>query len=85
MNNIMRKLNWKTYLESDVIRRLGECCNTKSDLPKLVNARWLFYKETGKAEQGFTKEDALIYVLELLDSNSQDFDLTEDEYNELCK
>ena len=76
---------WTEYLEAAVYIRLCECRNTKSDLPKLVNARWLFYKETGKAKQGFTKEDALVDILDILDSNCQYTDLTEDEYNELCK
>jgi len=40
-------------------------------------------KEQGKDKLGFTKEDALISVLELLDCNSQFFDLTTDEYKEL--
>lgn len=76
---------WTEHLETDVYTRLRECRNIRSDLPKLVNARWLFYKETGKDTQGYTKEDALIYILELLDSNNQYVDLTQDEYNELCK
>ena len=77
--------NWTEHLEADVYTRLCNCCNIRSDLPKLVNARWLFYKETEKDTQGFTKEDALVDILELLDSNSQYIDLTYDEYNELCK
>lgn len=76
---------WTEHLEGTVYTRLCECRNTRSDLPKLVNARWLFYKESGKDTQGFTKEDALVDILELLDSNSQYIDLTHDEYNELCK
>lgn len=76
---------WTEHLEADVYTRLCKCRNIRSDLPKLVNARWLFYKETGKDTQGYTKEDALIYILELLDSNNQYIDLTQDEYNELCK
>ena len=74
---------WTEHLEADVYRRLCACSNVKSDLTQLVNARWLFYKETGKAAQGFTKEDALVYILELLDSNGQDFELTCDEYEEI--
>lgn len=76
---------WTEHLEADVYTRLCECRNIKSDLPKLVNARWLFYKETGKDTQGYIKADALVDILDLLDSNSQYIDLTEDEYNELCK
>lgn len=74
---------WLQHLSSDVYMRLSNCRTIRSDLQELVNAKWLSYKENGKAEQGFTKEDALVAVLEFLDSNSQSFDLTEDEYNEL--
>lgn len=76
---------WTEHLNSGVYQRLCNCQTIKSDLPSLVSAKWLFYKETGKDTQGFTKEDALIAILELLDCNSQYIDLTKDEYNELCK
>lgn len=79
------KKKWTDVLSGDVYSRLCNCTTTKSDITALVNARWLFYSECGKAEQGFTKEDALIFVLELLDCNSVDIELTKDEYNELCK
>ena len=76
---------WTEHLEAEVYTILCECRNLRSDLPLLVNALWLFYKETGKDTQGFTKEDALVDILDQLDSNSQYIDLTHDEYNELCK
>lgn len=75
---------WLKHLSTDVYTRLCSCRTIQADLQELVNAKWLFYKETGKAEKGFTKEDALVAVLELLDCNSQSFDLTADEYNDLC-
>lgn len=74
--------SWTDYLPSDVSERLGMCCNTREDIPILVNAKWKKMKEQGKDKIGYTKEDALIQVLEHLDCNSQDFDLTIDEYNE---
>ena len=76
---------WTDKLSGDVYDRLCHCRNTKADLPALVNAKWMHYKEQGKDKQGFTKEDALVSVLELLDSNSQWelADLTKDEYDEL--
>ena len=42
-------------------------------------------KNKGKDKQGFTKEDALIQILEWLDVNGQWqlADITVDEYNEL--
>jgi arsenate reductase-like glutaredoxin family protein len=55
----------------------------KSDIQELVNAEWLLYKEIGKDKKGFTKEDALVAILELLDCNSLCFDLTKEEYDSL--
>lgn len=79
------KTKWINHLPEEVYIRLCNCKTRKSDLPTLVDAKWLSYKENGKAEQGFTKEDALVAVLELLDCNSCSFDLTKDEYDELCR
>lgn len=77
------KKHWTDTLQNDVYARLCNCHTIKADLPQLVNAKWLSYKENGKEEQGFIKEDALVAVLELLDCNSCYFDLSEDEYNKL--
>lgn len=79
------KMKWTDQLSDDVYCRLCSCRTIKADLPELVNARWLAYKETGKDKQGFIKEDALVAILELLDSNSCLFDLSEGEYNNLCR
>ena len=79
------KKHWTDNLSNDVAVRLENCRTIKADLPELVSVKWLSYKENGKAEQGFTKEDALVAVLELLDCNSCYFDLTADEYAALCK
>ena len=81
----MEREGWLKYLSDDVHTRLGNCCSCKEDIPLLVNAKWRYYKEIGKDKKGFTKEDALIAVLELLDCNGQNVDLTRDEYNELKK
>lgn len=69
----------------DVYQRLCECRNTKEDLTHLVNIRWMWMQSKGKNKQGFTKEDALVYILDWLDSNSQWqlADLTREEYDEL--
>ena len=80
----MGKKHWTDNLTEDVWLRLRECRTRKTDIPALVNAKWINYQENGKAEKGFTKEDALVDVLELLDCNSCYFDLTEDEYSVLC-
>lgn len=80
-------MKWTDFLDPDVYERLGNCRSLKSDIPALVNAKWASLKESGKDKEGFDKEDALVYVLELLDCNGQDFgaDLTTDEYNDLCR
>jgi len=83
MNNKPQK-RWTEYLPNDVYTRLCNCTTIRQDLPFLVSAKWRAYQESGKATAGFTKEDALVAVLELLDCNSIDFELTMDEYNELC-
>ena len=74
---------WTDKLSNDVYVRLCNCMTKKSDIQELVNAKWLLYKEIGKDKEGFTKEDALVSVLELLDCNSSCFDLTEEEYDNL--
>lgn len=78
-------MNWTKYLSNDVYMRLCECHTIKADLSALVNAKWLYIKDKGKDKQGWTKEDALVDVLELLECNSISWvwDLTKDEYNEL--
>lgn len=77
--------DWKDYLSNEVYIRLCDCRTIRSDIPQLVNAKWKSYQESGKADKGFTKEDCLIAILELLESNSCYFDLTEDEYKEICQ
>lgn len=79
------KSNWLSKLPYDVLHRLEACCTKKSDLPYLVNAKWLDCKEKGRDKLGYTKEDVLVDVLDHLDCNSQWFDLTEDEWKELIK
>ncbi len=70
---------------SDVYMRLCDCRNTKEDLPILINIRWEWLKLKGKDTEGFTKEDAVVQIFELLDSNSQYYltDVSEEEYDEL--
>lgn len=81
----MKKV-WTQHLRADVYERLCNCRSMKSDLADLVNAKWLSYMEAGKDLAGFTKEDALISVLELLDCNGQDFgaELTREEWEGLA-
>lgn len=79
----MRK-NWTDRLRPEVDERLAACTTIRADLPELVAAKWAAMVEAGKREEGFTREDALVSVLELLDENGRNFDLTVDEYNDLC-
>ena len=74
---------WTDGLPADVYARLCNCGSVKSDLPILVNTKWSYYKAVGKDKNGFIKEDALVSVLEMLDCNGIDIELTADEYNEL--
>lgn len=75
---------WTDNLDGEVLTRLCNCRSRKSDIESLVNAKWLSMVEAGKDKRGFTKEDALVDVMDLLDCNGQFFDLTADEYQELC-
>lgn len=77
--------SWTDYLSEGVERRLGNCHSSRSDIEELVNTRWFWMKEHGKDKEGFTKEDALVYILDLLDCNSQYIDLTKAEYDALCR
>lgn len=76
---------WTDRLSGEVYHRLCECRSRKEDLRFLVNAKWETMKEQGKDKEGFTKEDALVQILDLLDCNGQWMltDLTKDEYDRL--
>ena len=80
-----KNMKWTDNLKADVFGRLRECHSLKSDIESLVAAKWSAMVEDGKDKAGFTKEDALVFVLELLDCNGQCFDLTQDEYNSLIR
>lgn len=72
---------WTDSLNESVWQRLANCTSIKKDIEPLTQARWNFIKN----KEGYTKEDALIYVLELLDCNSIDVDMTKDEYNSILQ
>lgn len=80
---MIRKKSWTDNLPTDVCNRLCECRSLRSDIKILVNVKWASMVAEGKKEQGFVKEDALVYVLDLLDSNGQFIDLTRGEYDAL--
>jgi hypothetical protein len=75
--------NWTDRLPEDVYNRLCNCCSRQSDIATLVNVKWAAMIEAGEREEGFTKEDALVQILDLLDSNGQFFDLSRAEYDGL--
>lgn len=76
-------MKWIDYLPSDVRERLKNCISRKDDLPALLEAKWKAMKEQGKDKEGFTKEDALVDILDLLDSNGKFIDLSKEEYIDL--
>lgn len=76
---------WTEKLPEAIYTRLCDCKTRKEDLQTLVNAKWGAYKEEGRDKRGFTKEDALIAILELLEWNSITINLTEEEYNKLWR
>lgn len=75
--------HWTDKLPRDVYSRLCACHSLRSDVSTLVNVKWAAMVEDGKREEGFTKEDALVEILELLDCNGQFLDLSRDEYDSL--
>lgn len=79
------KKNWTDNLPGDVRMRLYECRSRRGDIPTLVDVKWAYMKEAGKDREGYTKEDALVSILDLLDSNGQWVlaDLSRDEYDAL--
>ena len=70
---------WTEFLSEEVYNRLAACRSTKADILPLAKAKWAVIRH----KEGFTPEDALVAVLELLDCNSCYFDLTTDEYNDI--
>jgi hypothetical protein len=75
--------DWTDYLCAEVHSRLTACTSRRDDIGPLTVAKWRWMKENGKDKEGFTEENALICILELLDCNGRFFDLTEGEYRSL--
>ena len=73
--------NWCDGLPKYVYARLRCGKTRKSDLPILVDAKW----QSNKNTPGYAKEDALKSVLELLDHNGGFIELTNEEYDALCR
>ena len=70
---------WTDFLSEDVYNRLANCRSLKADILPLAKAKWAVIQH----KEGFTQEDALVSVLELLDCNGCEYDLTIDEYNDI--
>ena len=79
----MRNPIWEG-LSDGVYNRLCECHNEKRDIPTLVKS---VYTYNHKYDRRYKVEDAMVFVLDHLDSNSQPFstDLTTDEYYGIIK
>lgn len=75
----MLKRRWTDFLNEEIYERLCNCCSRKSDIALLAQAKWSFFKD----KKDYDKEQALAEVLELLDSNSQFFDLSATEYDNI--
>ena len=79
-------VTWFNYLPYNVRLRLVECRTTKTDLPILLDAKWQWAYDTGRYN-GYTKEDILVDILDLLDCNGLDSvtELTIEEWRNLTK
>lgn len=72
---------WSDSLPADVWDRLCHCRSRKEDILPLAQAKWSYIK--AKFGDKYCKEDALVLVVEHLDSNNQDFELTREEWNDI--
>lgn len=85
-NNNINTVSWLDYLPWNVYLRLAQCQTTKDDLPILLNSRCRWVQDTGRYN-GYTKEDILADILDLLDCNGLDSvtELTIEEWRNLVK
>lgn len=79
MRTSISELNRKNYenrhpmwkdLDLDTYNALCNCCNTYEEIPKLARSVYHYFKEK---KPKYSPEDALVYILEHLEANSQDF------------
>ena len=61
--------SWAELPTYSVYNRLCNFLSHKADISILLDTRRQWIQDTGHDKQGYTKEDCLIYVLELLDGN----------------
>ena len=74
-----KKKKWTDYLSEEVYVRLCECRTIKADIPELVESKWK------TMEYPYTKEDALIWIIDLVYMNDCFIELTTEEWDELIK
>lgn len=70
---------WTDLLNEEVYIRLANCTSVKRDILPLTQAKWTFLKDNGK----YDKEDILVSILDLLDSNGRFMDLSKNEYADI--
>ena len=85
-NNTINTVSWLDYLPYNVRLRLAQCQTIKVDLPILLEAKWQWAQDTGHCN-GYTKDDILVDILDLLDCNGLDSvtELTMEEWRNLTK
>lgn len=85
MSHTKNKIYWVDYLPRNVYNRLASCLSTHGDIPILTEAKWKWVQDTGRKEKGYTKEDCLCDVLELLECNGLEniTALTQEEWDKL--
>ena len=85
-NNKTNTVSWLDYLTYSVRLRLAQCQTTKDDLSILLDAKLQWEQDTGHYS-GYTKEDLLVDILDLLDCNGLDSvtELTVEEWRNLVK
>lgn len=74
---------WIDALPEEVYNRLANCRTVKADLPILLAAKYSWMKD----KTGYTKEDCLVDILELLDCNGREevINLTIEEWESLIR
>lgn len=72
--------HWTDLLKGDIRDRLYNCTSKKGDIRPLTEARYTFMKTA----PGYTREQALVDILDYLDSNGRFFDLTGEEWDRLA-
>lgn len=80
------KVNWVDYLHGEVYCRWLDRETIKLDLPILLDAKCQWAQDTGHYN-GYTKDDTLVDILDLLDCNGLDSvtELTIEEWRNLVK